>query len=258
MSKKNKKQKVRDIVIDADHILHFVCFSNKYKDGFEVVEDEGDFGEKVKINIDAQIKHLESIISDYVLIAEVESICYGWTTGETKVIFGDKTNFRYKLLKDYKANRADSKRNEEFYALQDYCRKKYTVVENCEADDVVAYYVRKGGIGFSTDKDILKSEGIWFDCYHSRRHFVRNSKKDAYKFMLMQCLVGDATDNIKGLYLIGHVKAKKLLDEYGWSWESVKKIYVDKGKTVEDAILTRNLVDMTLWHPKKGIRLINE
>jgi 5'-3' exonuclease len=251
---------VRDVVVDADHILYVVAMSSRHNVKFDKYEDGDDFGIKPdrKINLKPLKKHFKSIIQDYFDIACIEAMCHGWKIGKVKVILGEKDNFRYKISPEYKSNRKGLEKPDEFYALQKWARKKYICSDGCEADDMVAYYVRNGAMGFSTDKDILKSEGIWFDCYHSRRHWITNTKEDAYKFMLAQCLAGDVVDNIKGLPKVGITTAFKLLDEYGYSWKSVKKIYKDKGFTEKDALLTRSLIDMTLWHPKHGIKLITK
>ena len=63
--------KKRDIVIDADHILFNVTESKTYKDGLD--------GEEVgKVDLNPYKRHFESIVENYVTIAEVESIAYGW------------------------------------------------------------------------------------------------------------------------------------------------------------------------------------
>ena len=248
-------KKVRDIVIDADHILFLVTEStaDKFKDNVD--EEHDDFGVVPEFSLKPYKEHFKSIIEEYVKIVEVESIFYKWEIGKVRVILSDKRNFRYDIYPEYKSKRPPTPELRK--KLKKWAMKKYKFVPNCEADEVVAYYVReKGAIGFTTDKDLLYGgEGRWFDCYHSHRCWVETTEEDSYKFMLKQCVAGDATDGIVGVKGIGLKTAEKLLDENGYSWNSVVNIYKSRGLTEDDAVLTRNLVDMTIWNPKDGVTL---
>ena len=251
-----KKNKVRDIVIDADHILYLVTESQRYKEGFDGdVEDEcDDFGEAPKVSLKKYKQHFKDIVDDYVTTAEVESICYKWTIGKVRVILSDSRNFRYDLSPTYKSKRPSSPELRK--KLKKWAMKKYTVVPNCEADEVCCYYVREqGAIGFTTDKDVFNTEGKWFNCHHAHKCWVVNSKKDAERFMWLQVLAGDSVDNIDGIKGVGMATAKKLLDTYGWGWDGVVSAYKSKGLKKADAVLTRNLVDMTIWTPEDGVTL---
>jgi DNA polymerase-1 len=177
--------------------------------------------------------------------------------GKTKVIFSDPAgNFRYELEPQYKANRKDLKKSPEFYALREWALKKYIYESNLEADDLCGYYARKGYIVCSIDKDVIKGvAGTFFDVYHARRTFHDTSELEARNFTLLQTLMGDTTDNIKGIKGVGEATAIKLLDKHGWSWDGVVKAYEEKGLTEDDAVLTRRLVGMDQWHKKKGLKL---
>ena len=85
--------------------------------------------------------------------------------------------------------------------------------------------------------------------------------------------MGDPTDNIKALpkkvgdpmipvegvarqpYKFTEKIAIAHLDEYGWNWEGVVKIFESRGFGEEEALLNRRLVGMDHWTPKKGVRL---
>jgi len=248
----------KDVVIDADHILFFVTESNIYKSDFKTSKKKKGFVGKVKknkIDLKPYKKHFKLIIQDYVLTAEVESICYDYELGKTRVILSDWTNFRYDIFPNYKSGRSEKKGV--LKKLKAWAMKKYSFVKNCEADEICAYYVKKGGIGFSTDKDIIKGVGgYWFNTHYKHQCWVRTSSKDAKNFMLEQCIAGDATDGIKGIPRIGHIKAKQLLNKFGWSFEGVIKAYESKGLTEKDAVLTYNLVNMEIWTPKIGVVLL--
>jgi 5'-3' exonuclease len=248
---------IRDLIIDADHILFLVCFSKTYDNGFEDIdsgESYDDFGKTPKLDLTPYKKHFKAIINDYIETAEVESIAYGWTLGKTRVILSDYTNFRYDIYPDYKAKRVE--KSDIMKKLKKWALKKYQVEPNTEADDVVAYYVRKGGIGVTTDKDLLYGvEGKWFNAHFKHRSWITTSKKDAEYFFKVQCLAGDPVDEIPALSGVAHATAKKLMKKYGESWNDLLQIYLDRGYTKEYFVTMVRLVCMTQWSPKHGIRL---
>ena len=251
-----KKIKRRDVWIDADHIIFLAIHSNKISndDGFED-EDNGfeDEGNK-KVSLKPYKLIVKSIIQDYIETAQVENVVMGFKTGAIHVVFSAANNFRYGLFKDYKKGRP--KKSDAHKRLLKWAMKKYIVVDRLEADDVVSYYASKGHIGISTDKDVLYSTaGTFYDSHHLHKHWIYTSKKDANRFILIQNLMGDLTDNIVGIKRVGEKTAVKLLNEFGWNWEGVVKAYESKGLSVEDAILTRRLISMNQWSPKKGLIL---
>ena len=241
-------KKYKGIVIDSDFLI------------FEVTE-----GAYIKNNTFANEKvdlapfkerfdELVGAIHDEVSVALLGTAKVG---KKIKLIFSDpETNFRYKLYPEYKANRKGSTRSDLFYRMRKWALKKYSYVKNIEADDQMQHWGKKGYIICSMDKDVLKAlVGTHFDVYHSRRHIVETSEYEAMRFTHLQTLMGDPVDGIRALPRVGEKTAIKLLDEHGWTWEGVVKSYESKGLTEKDAILTRRLVDMTQWSPKKGVKL---
>ena len=71
MSKKNKPE-VKDVAIDADHIMYRLNLSNQDGLGGSVI------GSK-KVDLTKYKEHFQRIVDDYVTIAEVESIAYNYT-----------------------------------------------------------------------------------------------------------------------------------------------------------------------------------
>ena len=252
--------KKRDIVIDADHILFNVTESKTYKDGLD--------GDVVgKIDLDPYKRHFESIVNDYILTAEVESIAYGWKIGKVRVILSDHTNFRYDIFPEYKNGRPPTPKLRK--RLKKWAMKKYHFEPNTEADDVVAYYVRKGAIGFTTDKDLLYGvEGMWYNSHYMHNCWVHTNKEDAEFFFKMQVLGGDSGDDIPSLDGIALGKAEKLLIKYGDDWGTILKIFKDpkmipsiNGKDRNSfhdkdyMVCMTRLVCMSQWTPKHGVRL---
>ena len=253
-----KKQKVKIVAIDADHILYTIAsepakaFTSSLGGKSLKVTDSKDDIKKLKRKFKAEI-------AEYVQVAEVESIVYKWTIGEVIVVISDKINFRYDIYPEYKANRKGRPMSGQFKKLRKWARKKYAPNQNIEADDYVAWLVGNGAIGFSPDKDLVKGvKGTWFDCYRTRRHWVRTTVEDADRFNHLQYVMGDSGDNIKGIDGVAEITATKLLDEHGWNWNGVLEAYKSKGYSGLDAVLTRRLVSMKQWSPKKGLKLFGE
>jgi hypothetical protein len=162
--------------------------------------------------------------------------------------------------------------------LRKWALKRYGYVKNVEADDVVSHFVREENhVGATMDKDMLRGvAGTWFDTYHSRRTLHELSAGEANNFNLIQTLIGDATDNIKSLpkkagdpmipveglpkgqrqpFKLTEPMAIKLLDEFGWNWDGVVKIYESKGFSEKEATLNRQLICLNQWSPDEGVIL---
>jgi 5'-3' exonuclease len=159
------------------------------------------------------------------------------------------------MYPDYK--RARPKRSPLWYRLHKWGLKKYGYVKGIEADDEVAYLVRKKGwIGASMDKDLLRGvPGVWFNVYHTKRDLNITEPFEARNFNLIQTLTGDPVDNIRGIPRVAEITAIKMLERYGWDWNGVVAAYKERALTEGDAIFTRRLICMNQWTPKKGVRL---
>ena len=167
----------------------------------------------------------------------------------------DVGNWRNEILPEYKENRKTSvdrdlvhemsgKLNKILKSMGIYSIFPYSV----EGDDVIYYLVNKlegSKIIVSLDKDFYQC--ISDDCsvYNPVRkkiisldnfkEFANVEKKD---FILYKSIMGDPSDNIKGLYRYGKVKAKKLVEN--WEEES-KKLDEEQMKSIE---LARQVIDL--------------
>ncbi len=241
--------KSKKIIIDADYLI-FEVAEGKY------IKQNTFDNEKVKLKpFKDRFKMLVKDIEDEVSVALLGKFKI---KGKVKLSFSDpNNNFRYDIYPEYKGNRKRGERSELFYRVRKWALKKYGYVEDIEADDEVSHYVQhKGYVGCSFDKDCLKGvPGIWFDVYHNRRHIIKTSIVDARNFNFLQTLMGDPTDNIKGVPRVGEKTAVKLLDEFGWSDYGVLKSYENKGLSVDDMVLNRRLICLNQWSPKNGVKL---
>ncbi len=251
----------KSVCIDADHIVFLVANSKIHTTGFEdESNDESDedcnWGVEAddEIDLEPYIKQFKEIVDNYVLIAEVESICYNWKIGKTRVIVSDHKNFRYDVYDEYKAKR--SEKTGVLKALKEWSMTEYEFEVNCEADDVCAYYVRKGGIGFTTDKDLFAGvKGIWYNSHFMHKSWIRTSKSEADYFFKQQVLAGDSVDEIPALSGVGMKTAQKLLAKFGDSWDNILEIYESKGYDKDYLVQMTRLVCMSQWTPKKGLTL---
>ena len=248
---------VRDLAIDADHIIYSVCESKTYKNGFGVdddVDNDANWGETVELDLTSRKEHFRAIIADYVLEAEVEGIIQGWTIGKVRIIMSDKTNFRYEVYPKYKAKRPPS--SEVMSAMKAWAREEFECYPNTEADDVVAHYVRKGALGITTDKDLLLGvEGTWYNSHYMNRKWTERTKEDAEYFFKCQILGGDGVDGIPSIEGVAIKTADKLMKKHGSSYQDIIGIFNDKGYTELYMLTMARLVSMNQWTPKKGVKL---
>jgi len=250
--------KKKKVIVDADYLVHQCTEGQTNKRAYFPVEGESiKQKKKYKPSLKPFKKQFKQMVKDLEDEIAVAVLGKYKLKGKPILVFSDKSNFRYDIYPEYKANRKGTERTPEFYRLLKWAKKNHRWEPNTEADDVCAYYVReKRYLGASFDKDLLKGcSGIWFDVYHSRRHIVETSEFEARNFNLLQTITGDTTDNIKGISGVAEKTALKLLDKYGWHWDGVVKSYKEKGLTEKDAILTRRLICMRQWSPKKGVKL---
>lgn len=137
-------------------------------------------------------------------------------------------SYRKKISKTYKANRT---RNKWAILLKQYIIDN----EECfyslewESDDLIADRAKElkyDCVIATIDKDLNQIQGWKFDLYKEKtgelsengieirryRGLKYIDKIEARKFIWLQMLTGDTSDNIKGINGIGPVKAAKLID----------------------------------------------
>ncbi len=249
MSKKNK----RKVVIDADGLIFLVASGYTRKS-----EQMG--GEKISVNLDiTSHKHaFKKVVDDLFAAAEILSITEDWKPSKPVLHYSDSTNFRYELYPDYKKGRPEKTPVTKKVTAWCKGRKKAVIIPNTEADDVVAYEVRNGAIGMTSDKDLLYGvPGTWYDIKHNK--WIETSQAEADRFTLLQTLAGDSVDKIPGIPRVGMKTAENILISQGATWQGVVNAYQTAGLSEADAIMNRRLVGMDqfngeeieLWQPSK-------
>lgn len=215
-------------LIDADSLVHASYHVNKNKfQGKDLVNEIVFTCEAMMFNIlDEAEKQIGVIIDNYQFFF---TAC--------------TNNFRNKLLPNYKDNR-ESKPNELLDGLEAfivYLSENYGVhlSDELEADDLIPKYIKENGLKLDeyvivrTDKDLAQLEGFHFNfgkvngMYKGLDYIT---KKKAFKNFCELMLIGDSSDNIKGVKGIGKVKANQRLKDksiFGM-WREVVKAYLDK------------------------------
>ncbi len=105
-----------------------------------------------------------------------------------------------------------------------------------ETDDAVAIAAEHYrsldivNIVYSGDKDLHQVEGMRYmpATQHREEQFLTFSADEALNYWHTQILVGDTTDNIKGLEGVGPVKAKKLLEAVENKSLAIAQAYIEK------------------------------
>ena len=155
--------------------------------------------------------------------------------GENILVVFDaaRTTFRNTIYKEYKANRSEPP--EELVPQFDLIKKATTAiglksleVENYEADDIIATYVKiakKENIEtlvISSDKDLMQLIQDGVSLYDPMKNIKIGPEAVLEKFGVspdkvidVQALAGDSSDNVPGVPGIGVKTASQLINEYG-------------------------------------------
>jgi len=190
---------------DADIICYRAALSAVQTVDFEDGEDPSTF-----VDIDRATDAVEEIIAEWseALPAHREKL----------MCFSDTNNFRKVIFPEYKANRKDKPKPQGFGDVINYVKANYPHLTHkwLEADDVIGVLMtdpEKDVIGVSIDKDFATIPGRWYDPM-SFEGVVTTSIEDADRAHMIQTMVGDTTDNYKGIPGIGPKKAEKILDTW--------------------------------------------
>ena len=185
-----------------------------------------------------------------------------------KACDGMLPNFRYAVMdsvedenvKGYKANRAGLPVLEGLVELFDYVATLPYVVllPEIEADDYCVRRGLEGHIVAALDKDVVYSVPRAYN--YGKEEWVSTTAESRRLWFWTQCITGDSSDGLRGVYRVGAKGAEKALakldtmTEYE-AWVTVLKLYLMKDQTKEEAIATARCVSMTQWTEEKGLVL---
>ena len=137
-------------------------------------------------------------------------------TDDHELFLTGKTNFRNDIAvtAPYKGNRKDVKKPKHLPLLREYLQTAWgaTVSDGQEADDDIAIRATELGdeaIIVSIDKDFMQVPTWHYNFVKKVKKYV--TPEEGLRFFYKQILTGDNADNIKGLHLVGEVRATKML-----------------------------------------------
>jgi len=276
--------KKKHVLIDSDSLIYRACHvGEKVCTEAEVAEDHPLFKELAPDLFTEQKVVLRGMIDGIVNDMETELNTQGATIEAVSLLFtpkkgycdanGLKLNFRYDLITDfneeygeevpgYKANRKNMKLPEGIPEMYEHCMvmDNMMVSDHSEADDLIVQMKNSDPDKYvisCIDKDIY--EGCPGTHYNfNKREWIETSKEEAELFYMRQCMTGDSSDGIKGIYRFGPKAAEKLLPE--WEpmedmWVIVVGMFIEKGYTEEYAVLMYRLVSLNQMNSEGVIEL---
>jgi 5'-3' exonuclease len=133
---------------------------------------------------------------------------------EYEVWLSGDNNFRYNVYPEYKANRVGGYRPKWESETLDHLKTVHNAqtIQGAEADDALgyrAYEIGPNAVVVTNDKDLKMIEGTHYDPVKKLLWTI--SPEEANRWFYYQCLIGDPTDNIKGVPGIGPKNAERIL-----------------------------------------------
>lgn len=192
-------------------------------------------------------------------IAEIEG-----ALGATKTTLAVSANptFRSQIWPAYKGNRK-ARKPVVFRELREWSVRELGAIRwsLCEADDVLGILATRDpeAVVVTVDKDLKGVPGRHWNPSKRTLLPVTVTQAEADEWHLIQSMAGDPTDGYAGIPGIGPVKAKKLLDKNGCSWETVVDAYKAADMTPEDAILNARLAKILtqdLWDEQRQLPIL--
>ena len=156
------------------------------------------------------------------------------------LFFSDSTNFRKKILPDYKGHR-NRKKPCGYKRVINALKKEYKVIikPTLEADDSMGIYATKypGNVIASPDKDMKQIPGT---LYNFDETFTIDKDAGA-AWHLIQSISGDQTDGYGGVPGIGVKRAASLFKEKGYTWKAVVEAFAERDLPEEEALINARL-----------------
>ena len=157
-------------------------------------------------------------------------------TGATEYIavVGSPTNFRKDVADYYKSNRP--KKKDIYYKLLELVQDKFSIImlDNLEADDTarIIYEDKTNdsvdAVIVSVDKDFYSVPcNFYRDLPNNTDGIVTIGKKDAELNLIYQMIVGDTSDNYKGIKGYGEKSAKDFMGDAP-TMDKLKELYKEK------------------------------
>lgn len=227
------------VLIDGDIIAYRAAFSTEQMGASDTRRKVDDL--------------IQFILDSTVLFPEIGLDYVVYLTG--------KGNFRDNIAKShpYKGNRKSVQKPRHLQTARDHMESEYQAIisKGEEADDLIAKEAARldyHACVASIDKDMLQ-----IPCWHFnivRGDYLKVEPYGGIKFFYTQILTGDTADNIVGLWKVGPVKAKKILEDAETEeelWDLVVKAYDgNEDRVIENArLLWLRREEEEIWQPPK-------
>jgi 5'-3' exonuclease len=178
-------------IIDADSIVYEICFVNK-----------------------------SEALAKRAFDKKIDEIMTQTRSDQGMIYIKGKDNFRHIVDTEYKANRKDNiepEVKERINKLYEYVKELAMESNGGEADDMciitanMAVNEGKTYVLSHIDKDLNCMQG-WHHNFKTGTMY-QVTREQGYRWLMQQLLTGDSTDNIKGIYGIGPVKADNIIGQ---------------------------------------------
>lgn len=218
---------------------------------------------------DKSIGELHNAIDDLINYTISSTVVFAGNGNVSGYLTGSD-NFRHELAVTYgyKHNRKDTEKPKWLSEAREYMVDKwgFVVVNGQEADDALSieatnYYDPDAYVIATIDKDLNTVAGWKFN--FKKGTFTYWTEHEALLYFYEQCLTGDKADGIIGLFRVGPVKAKKILEgalTEGEMFARVLKAYEESetlvGKPYDRLVENARLLHMRrkegeIWEPPK-------
>lgn len=150
-----------------------------------------------------------------IAIQRADELCYRIMSdtdcGEFRLFISGSDNFREAIYPDYKANRKKTIKPEYLNQVREFLLTEWKaeITAGIEADDGIGIAAGKNTIICANDKDFRQIPGRHYN-FVKAEFFDVNDYEAALAFW-SSMLIGDASDNVKGVAGIGPVKAGRHL-----------------------------------------------
>lgn len=143
----------------------------------------------------------EDLVDQIIVNSEADSF---------RIFLTGKDNFRYTIYPEYKAHRPKEKPHW-LQPIREYLVANFNaeVINGQEADDALGINQTGDSIICSIDKDLLQIPGRHYNFV--KDEFTEVDEFQGIHHFYMQCLMGDRSDNIKGIPKVGPKNAEKIL-----------------------------------------------
>lgn len=201
--------KTKHLIVDANNLMFRAHFSSNLTDRK---------GNKVS-GVFGVMRMMNGLLKKF----NPQSVIVAWDKG--------KSQERLAIYPEYKAQRDKNRKPEDVVAIQrqrmilqeifSYLPVKQIVVTDVEADDIIGLLVTKlkgNKVIVSNDNDFIQlvkdDTMLWLP---NKEKLLTEENIDVHlgfpskHYILWKCMVGDSSDNIKGIYGIGEKKATAII-----------------------------------------------